>query len=74
MTGIVLAAVMRAMECCFAFLRRESCADELTCDRHGAPTTTLRELQITMMILNDARDDAATYLMLFALMIMTMQR
>ena len=59
---IGLAAVMRAEERCSAFLRRESCADGLTCDRHGAPTTTLRKLQITMMMMDDARDDADAYL------------
>jgi hypothetical protein len=53
---------MRAEERCSAFLRRENCADGLTCDRHGAPTTTLRKLQITMMMTDDARDDAVAYL------------
>ena len=53
---------MRAEERCSAFLRRENCADGLTCDRHGAPTTTLRKLQITMMMMDDARDDADAYL------------
>ena len=41
--------------------RRKSCADELTCDRPGAPMTTLRKLQLTMMMIYDERCDAVTY-------------
>ena len=59
--AIVSAAMVRAGERCCAFLRRESCEDVLTCDRCGAPTTTLRKLQITLMMIYDMRYDAVTY-------------
>jgi hypothetical protein len=58
----MLAAMVWAAERCCVFLRRESCVDELTCNRHEAPMTTLRKLQITMMMISDARVDAAAYL------------
>ena len=55
------AEMVQAAARCRAFLRRESCADELTFDRPGAPTTTLRKLQLTMMMIYDERCDAVTY-------------
>jgi hypothetical protein len=57
-----VAVMKRAAERCCVLLWRESCADGLTCDRHGAPMTTLRKLQITMMMTDVARDDAVAYL------------
>ncbi len=64
----------RAAARCCAFLWRESCADELTCDRPGSPTTTLRKFQITMMMMHDARAMMLPLtLMCSALMTMTMQ-
>jgi hypothetical protein len=53
---------LRAVERCCVFLRRESGADELTCDRHGASTKTLHQHQPTMMMMHDACDDAVAYL------------
>ncbi len=48
---IVSAAMERAAEHGYLFLWRKSCAAELTCDRHEAPTMTLRKLQLTMIVI-----------------------